>query len=76
MKTMAADPFPDRLPESREWVLNHIFKDIHRNLKETKFSGNQYFANFGHSHKFLKNPLFCYCWLPFGYLNQSFLLPL
>lgn len=36
LKTMAADPFPDRLPESREWVLNHIFKSIYWNLNEIK----------------------------------------
>lgn len=33
---MAADPFPDRLPQSREWVHNHIFKSIYWNLKEIK----------------------------------------
>lgn len=61
---------------SREWVLNHIFKNIHRNSKDIKYHVNQCFVNLGHSHKFLKNPLFCCFWLPFGYLNQNFLLPL
>lgn len=61
---------------SREWVLNHIFKNIHRNSKDIKYHVNQCFVNLGHSHKFLKNPLFCRFWLPFGYLNQNFLLPL
>lgn len=76
MKTMAADPFPDRLPQSREWDSNCGFKNIHRNSKDTKYHVNQHFANLRNSHKFLKNPLFCYFWLPFGYPNQNFLLPL
>lgn len=63
----------DRTIQFRLWVLNHIFNDIHWNSKETKFSDIQYFTKCEHSHKFLKNPLFCYFWLPFGYLNQNFI---
>ena len=70
LKMMAADPFSDRLPESREWVSNHIFKDIHRNSKETLLGDNQHFVNFGYSHKFLKKPLFC-CFLATLWLPES-----